>query len=165
MKKMTVPVKIPRIAAAAAAVLSLAALVVLPLGSVANAASAPGAINPAIYAYPTHYTTDGTPEYGTYGSGNWQVAGLVNIGEPTLRVVYDASVPGAYQQAMATVYEFQAQAPSLPQPGVTTGLREVGYTAHYNGVQIQVYSNLPSVSVTASTAFAQAGIPLIPMGA
>jgi hypothetical protein len=157
--------KLPRIAAAAAAVLSLAALVVLPLGSVANAASAPGAINPAIYAYPTHYTSDGTPEYGLYGAGTWQVAGIVNAGEPSFRVVYDQSVPGAYQSAMATVYQFQAAFPTLPQPGVTTGLREVGYTAHYDGVQIQVYSNLPSVSVTASTAFAQAGIPLIPMRA
>jgi hypothetical protein len=46
--------------------------------------------------------------------------------EPTLRIVYDQSVPGAYQAAMATVSEFRAKFPNLQQPGVTTGLREVG---------------------------------------
>jgi hypothetical protein len=130
----------------------------------ANAAAAPGAINPASYgSSPGHYASNGTPEYGQYGSGNWQVAGLVNIGEPTLRIVYDQSVPGAYQAAMATVSEFQADFPTLPQPGVTTGLHEVGYSAHYDGVQVQAYSDSPALAGTASTALEKAGISLIPM--
>jgi hypothetical protein len=93
----------------------------------AKAAVTPGAIKLAIYGpSPSHYASNGTPEYGQYGSGNWQVAGLVNIGEPTLRIVYDQSVPGAYQAATAIVSEFRAKFPNLQQPGVTTGLREVG---------------------------------------
>ena len=48
---------------------------------------------------------------------------------------------------------------------MTSGLKEVRYTAHYNGVQVQLFSNLPSVSAAAATAFGQAGTPLIPMGA
>jgi hypothetical protein len=44
-------------------------------------------------------------------------------------------------------------------------MREVGYTAHYDGVQVQVYSNNPYIAAQTSQAFANAGVPLIPMGA
>jgi len=147
----------------ATALVACAGLTLTALSPLANAESAPGAISPSLYAYPTHYDPEGVPEYGLFGHGQWQVAGVVNAGEPSLRVVYDQTVPGAYQSAIQTVYAMQADFPGVPQPGVTTGLREIGYTAHYDGVQIQVYSNVPQVSVAAATAFAQMGIPLIPM--
>jgi hypothetical protein len=42
---------------------------------------------------------------------------------------------------------------------------EPGYTAHYDGVQIRVYSDSPGLACTASTALTQAGNPFIPKGA
>ena len=147
------------------ALVSVALLAAPHLSGVANAESASAAINPDAYnlSYPSHVTADGTPEYGLWGNNvSWQVAGIVNIGEPSIRIVYDTSVPGAYMKALAMVNTWQSNYLYLPQPGVTTGLREVGYTAHYDGVQIQVYSNLPALSAAATTAFAQAGMPLIP---
>ena len=65
---------------------------------------------------------------------------------------------------MATVSEFQADFLMLPQPGVTTGLHEVGYSAHYDGVQVQVYSESSVLTDTISAALKNAGIPLLPMG-
>ena len=50
----------------------------------------------------------------------------------------------------------------LPQPGITTGLREVGHTAHYDGVQIQVYSNDQYPAAAICAIFDVCGIPLIP---
>jgi hypothetical protein len=64
---------------------------------------------------------------------------------------------------MATVAKFQADFPTLSQPGVTTGLPEVGYSAHYDGVQVQVYSDSPVLTGAALTALEKAGISLIPM--
>ncbi|HEY1295754.1 MAG TPA: hypothetical protein VGJ60_21980 [Chloroflexota bacterium] len=157
--------KLTRIAATAAALAASATLLFIQLTPVTHAEAAPGAMAPWTYSYPTRYTESGVPEYGRVGQGSWQVAGIVNAGEPSIRVVYDQTVPGAYQTAMATMYGFQSSFSNLPQPGVTTGLREIGYTAHYDGVQIQVYSNSPVLSSAAATAFAQAGIPLIPMTA
>jgi hypothetical protein len=155
-----------RVANVGLALVSVALLAASHLSGVANAEPAAATVNPigATSLSPIHYAPDGTPEYGVWGTDvDWQVAGIVNIGEPSIRVVYDTSVPGSYQQALATVRAWQSNYSDLQQPGVTTGLREVGYTAHYNGVQVQVFSNLPSVSAAASTAFAQAGTPLIPM--
>ena len=157
--------KFTRFAATAAALAASATVLFAQLAPVASAAPAPGAMAPWTYSYPTRYTDSGVPEYGRIGQGVWQVAGIVNAGEPSIRVVYDQTVPGAYQTAMSTVYSFQSSFANLPQPGVTTGLREIGYTAHYDGVQVQVYSNNPIISSAAATAFAQAGIPLIPMSA
>lgn len=154
-----------RLATSAAALAASAAIVFTQLAPAASAAPAPGAVAPWTYNYPTRFTESGVPEYGRVGQGTWQVAGIVNAGEPSIRVVYDQTVPGAYQTAMSTVYSFQSSFSYLPQPGVTTGLREIGYTAHYDGVQVQVYSNSPVISSAASAAFAQAGIPLIPMTA
>jgi hypothetical protein len=156
-------VKYARLATTAAALASAAILAAVQLAPVANAAAAPGAIAPWTYAYPTRYTPSGVPEYGLVGQGTWQVAGIVNAGEPSIRIVYDQTVPGAYQLAMQTVYQFQNSFNYLPQPGVTTGLHEIGYTAHYDGVQVQVYSDSPVMAGATSTAFAQAGVPLIPM--
>jgi hypothetical protein len=157
--------KLARLATAGVALASATMLVVVQLAPVANAAAAPGAIAPSTYTYPTRYTDTGVPEYGLVGQGTWQVAGIVNAGEPSIRVVYDQTVPGAYQTAMQTVYQFQNSFNYVAQPGVTTGMREIGYTAHYDGVQVQVYSNSPTIAGAVSTAFAQAGVPLIPMGA
>jgi hypothetical protein len=70
---------------------------------------------------------------------------------------------GAYQAAMATMSRFQAKSSTLPQPSVTTGLPEVGYSAHYDGVQVQVYSDGPVLTGAAFTALEKAGISLIPM--
>src|SRR5689334_7332767 len=117
------------------ALVSLALFAASHLGTVANAEAASPTANPigATSLSSTHWTPDGTPEYGLWGNNvDWQVAGIVNIGEPSIRVVYDTSVPGSYQQAMATVRTWQSNYSNLQQPGVTTGLREVGYTAHYN---------------------------------
>ena len=157
--------KLARFATLSAGLAAAAILAAVQLAPAANAAPAPGAIAPWTYAYPTRYTPTGVPEYGLVGQGTWQVAGIVNAGEPSIRVVYDQTVPGAYQLAMQTVYQFQNSFNYLAQPGVTTGLREVGYTAHYDGVQVQVYSNSPVMAGATSTAFAQAGVPLIPMEA
>jgi len=157
--------KLARLATVSTVLASAAVLAVVQLAPVANAAAAPGAIAPWTYVYATRYTESGVPEYGLVGQGSWQVAGIVNAGEPSIRVVYDQTVTGAYQLAMQTVYQFQNSFYYLAQPGVTTGLHELGYTAHYDGVQVQVYSNSPVMAEAASTAFAQAGIPLILMEA
>ena len=101
------------------------------------------------------------PEYGRVGSGSWQVAGLVNMGEPTMRIVYDQTVPGAQARAMSDVYQMQADYPYVQQPGVTTGLREVGYSAHYDGVQFQVCGDNPYIDSQVSANMAAAGLPLI----
>ena len=109
----------------------------------------------------TSYSSDGTPQFGYVGQGQWQVAGLVNMGEPTIRIVYDQTVPGAYAAAMSDVYQLESVYPTLQQPGVTTGLREVGYSAQYNGVQVQVWGNNPSIDTGVTSSLAQAGLPLI----
>ena len=71
----------------------------------------------------TRYSPDSdVPEYGLVGTGDWQVAGMVNLGEPTMRVVYDASVPGARNLAMSVVNTDAAEYSYLPQPGVRDGL-------------------------------------------
>jgi hypothetical protein len=92
--------------------------------------------------------------------GIWQIAGLVNVGEPTIRVVYDQNYPGAYDRAIATVAYLQGRYSYLPQPGQTTGLQEVGYTAHLNGIQLQLYSNSAFVAGEYVQLFADAGLPL-----
>jgi hypothetical protein len=46
------------------------------------------------YGAPTRYSAGGVPEYDMVGSEIWQVAGLVNFGEPTVRMVYVEPVPG-----------------------------------------------------------------------
>jgi hypothetical protein len=157
--------KFARVASMRLALVSFTLLAASHLTPAANAEAAGGAFNPGPYnvSAPSHWTDGGVPEYGAWGTNvDWQVAGIVNIGEPSIRIVYDTSVPGSYSRAMQAVRSWQSNYSNLQQPGVTTGLREVGYTAHYDGVQVQVYSNLPSVSAAASTAFAQAGTPLIP---
>jgi hypothetical protein len=153
--------RIPRVVAAVAAAASLVALVALPLGvDAASAASSSPALLPL-----TSYSSDGTPQFGRVGQGIWQVAGLVNMGEPTMRIVYDQTVPGAYATAMSDVYQMEAASPTLQQPGVTTGLREVGYSAQYNGVQYQVWGNNAYIDSATTSAMAQAGMPLISMSA
>ncbi len=116
------------------------------------------------YAAPTRYSAGGVPEYGTVGSEVWQVAGLVNFGEPTVRVVYDETVPGAKAAAAQFVTAMQAEMrqQGYNQPGVTTGLSEVGDTAHYNGVQLQVYSDTPSMDRMVLAIFAGYGMPIMP---
>jgi hypothetical protein len=109
----------------------------------------------------TRYSQDGVPEYGAVGYGSWQEAGMVNLGEPTMRVVYDSSVPGAYALAQSIVAIDQAQYNYLPQPGVRSGLPEVGYSAHINGVQIQLYGNNPNIDQSVRNLWASNGWPLI----
>ena len=103
--------KFPRVASMGLALVSLALLATSHLSGVANAEAAAATVNPigATSLSSTHWTADGTPEYGLWGSNvDWQVAGIVNIGEPSIRVVYDTSVPGSYQQAMTTVRSWQS---------------------------------------------------------
>jgi hypothetical protein len=107
----------------------------------------PGAVNPAAFPsypnYPTRYSPAGVPEYGRVGGEQYTVAGIVNAGEPSIRVVYDETIPGTQQIAMTTLAAIQSHYAMYPQPGITDGLREAAYTAHFDGVQVQVYSNAP----------------------
>jgi hypothetical protein len=116
------------------------------------------------YGAPTRYSAGGVPEYGMVGGEIWQVAGLVNFGEPTVRVVYDETVPGAKAAADQLVASMQAQMRQLGynQPGVTTGLAEIADTAHYNGVQLQVYSDTPTPDRVVLNTFAGYGMPILP---
>ncbi|MBV9359362.1 MAG: hypothetical protein JO023_27950 [Chloroflexi bacterium] len=116
------------------------------------------------YGAPTRFSPGGVPEYGMVGGEVWQVAGLVNFGEPTVRVVYDQTVPGAQAAAdqLVTAMQAQMRQQGYNQPGVTTGLSEVGDTAHYNGVQLQVYSDTPGIDRMVLTTFAGYGMPIMP---
>ena len=62
---------------------------------------------------------------------------------------------------MSDVYQLESVYPTLQQPGVTTGLRAVGYSAQYNGVQVQVWGNNPAIDTGETSSLAQAGLPLI----
>jgi hypothetical protein len=90
----------------------------------------------------------------------WQVAGMVNLGEPTLRVVYDTSVPGSRDRALSAVSYLQGRYSSLPQPGSTAGLTEVGYSQYIDGLQVKLYSNSPFVAGQYTQLLADAGLPL-----
>jgi hypothetical protein len=61
---------------------------------------------PGAYQCPKRFTSGGVPEYGRVGGGSWQVAGIVNAGEPSIRMVYHETVPGAQALAMQTYYAF-----------------------------------------------------------
>jgi hypothetical protein len=129
--------------------------------STSYAAPGPGVPNPAVYSqYPTRYSPSGVPEYGRVGGENYAVAGIINAGEPSIRVVYDDAIPGAHESAMSTLVALQASFAGFPQPGVIDGLHEVAYTAHYDGVQAQVYSAV-GVSPAVSQAFNTNGLPLL----
>lgn len=149
--------RVIRLVAAVAAAASIAAVMALPI----TASAAPANPTPIYSSYPTRISESGVPEYGRVGQGVWQVAGLVNMGEPTMRIVYDQTVPGAQASAMSDVYQLQSSFSTVPQPGTTSGLREVGYSAHYDGVQFQVWGNNTYIDSQVSTAMAQAGMPLI----
>jgi hypothetical protein len=145
---------------------ALASVAILAAPFVANAAPATGATSAAVglsggstYPYPNHISESGVPEFGPWGTGDWHEAGLINWGEPTVRVVYDASVPGSYATAMGYINRWTAQerTAGFPQPGTRDGLREVGYTAHYSGVQVQVYGNNPSIDQGLLNTFAAEG--------
>ena len=96
-----------------------------------------------------------------FGNGPWQVAGIVNLGEPSMRIVYDQSVPGARDRALAVYYQMTGELYSLGQPGVTTGLSQVGYSAHYDGVQMQLWGNNPYIDEQFMAAAAAYCMPLI----
>jgi hypothetical protein len=149
-----------RIASMSLVLISVATLAV---GNV-QAEPAPGALGgPAptggIYTTPTRISDDGVPEYGRVGRGTWQEAGIANAGEPSIRIVYDETVPGAREYANAMVNDLLSAGRStgLREPGSRDGLNEVGYTAHYDGVQAQVYSNSPYVGQQLLDFFAQHG--------
>jgi hypothetical protein len=91
-------------------------------------------------------------------SGGWQVAGLVNIGEPTLRVVYDTNVPGSRVRALEIVSTMRSEFWYMSQPGSIAGLMQVGYSDHYGGVQIQLYSNNPYIGMELFNLFEWYGI-------
>jgi hypothetical protein len=141
-----------------------------PLTFVAFAAPAAAALLLAIPAvtsaaplYPSAApAASSVPRYGQVGQGVWQVASIVNVGEPSLRIVYDQTLPGAYQSAMAAVYGVQSAFPTLSQPGTTGGLREIGYSAQVNGVQVQLYGTGSFVDGAWSQALTDHGLPLIP---
>ncbi len=149
-------------------VVAFVAVVGLPGASLAKEGgqTAAQAVVPAVpnYGVPTRISAGGVPEYGMVGSEIWQVAGLVNFGEPTVRVVYDQTVPGAQATANQLVVSMQAQMrqQGYNQPGVTTGLSEVADTAHYNGVQLQVYGDNASVDGMLLNTFAAYGMPIMP---
>jgi hypothetical protein len=142
--------------AAAAAFVSLAALAAFPIA----ASAAPANPQATYYPYPTRYSESGVPEYGLVGQGVWQVAGIVNMGEPSMRIVYDDTVPGARERASGAYYQLSGQMYQLSQPGTTAGLREVGYSAHYDGVQFQVWGNNPYIDSQVTRDMAEAGLPL-----
>jgi hypothetical protein len=147
---------IVRIAGVAAAVI---AATFAATSSVA-AAPAPNSASPSYYG-PTSYSPAGVPQYGLVGQGVWQVAGIVNAGEPSIRIVYDQTVPGARDRAMSYYYQFTSTLYQFSQPGIVTGLRQVGYTAHYDGVQVQLWGDNPYIDQQYVDSFAAAGIPLI----
>jgi hypothetical protein len=95
-------------------------------------------------------------------ASTWQVAGLVNVGEPTLRIVYDTSYPGASGRAHAIVAYLQAKFSDLSQPGVIDGLMEVGYSEHIDGVQVQLYGDAPYVDAAYYQVLEDSGIPMTP---
>ena len=92
-----------------------------------------------------------------YAEG-WQVAGLVNIGEPTLRIVYDTSIYGSRARALQLVHSFQNEFWYLEQPGSTAGLMQVGYSDHMLGVQIQLYSDSSYIGMQVFNLFEWYGI-------
>lgn len=91
----------------------------------------------------------------------WKVAGIVNIGEPSIRVVYDTSVGGSATRASDVVNLLKNQYRALPQPGVIQGLKEVAYSAHVEGVQIQLWGT-PYLDDSYYRALQKAGIPMTP---
>jgi hypothetical protein len=72
---------------------------------------------------------------------SWQVAGVVSLGEPQLRIVYDANTPGARLTALRMVRQMQADLWYYGQPGSTFGKLEAAYSDHLSGIQLQVYTN------------------------
>src|SRR3569833_1243431 len=73
----------------------------------------------------------------------WSLAGDVNVGDPTLRIVYDTNYPGARTRALSLTSQLQGRFASYgyAQPGVISGLTEIGYSDHIAGVQIQLYGD------------------------
>jgi hypothetical protein len=98
------------------------------------------------------------PLVPTAYADTWEVAGLVNLGEPTLRVVYDTSVFGSRGRAQGLVRDLQNQFWYLDQPGTTAGLMQVAYSDHIDGVQIQLYSNNAYTGARLFTLFESYGI-------
>ena len=150
------PLNIARIAAMFATLTAAALVAAHP-----NSASAASAVSGSAVYPPTRYTPGGVPEYGLVGQGTWQVAGIVNLGEPSLRIVYDETVPGARDRALSCYYQLTGTLYELPQPGITTGLRQVGYSAHYDGVQFQLWGSNAYVDQQYANLFAAYGLPLI----
>jgi hypothetical protein len=131
--------KLTRIAATAAAIVAVATFA---FHGVTNAEGAPKGMSAGSYPQgPTRYTASGVPEYGMVGQGVWQEAAVVNLGDPSIRIVYDQTIPGAHDQAMAYYNQLAAAIYAQSQPGVTTGLQEVAHTANFEGVQFQLYDN------------------------
>jgi hypothetical protein len=129
--------KLLRICTTSAALVAAATIV---FHGVTNAEGAPRGMSAGSYPQgPTRYTDSGVPEYGMVGQGVWQEAAVVNMGDPSIRIVYDQTVPGAHDQAMTYYYQLAAAMSSASQPGVTTGLHEVAHTAQFDGVQFQLY--------------------------
>jgi hypothetical protein len=93
-------------------------------------------------------------------AADWQVAGYVNLGEPTVRVVYDATFPDGQAAGWAArlLEMLQARVPGLHQPGVTDGLPEVAYWAHIGGVQLQLYSASSSITADDEVAADRPGL-------
>src|SRR5262249_9618375 len=95
---------------------SFALLGALAFATVPASADAAPAAPVSAAGYPTRYTESGVPEYGLVGQGIWQVAGIVNVGEPSVRIVYDQTVPGAHDRAMSAYYQMTSQLYQLQQP-------------------------------------------------
>jgi hypothetical protein len=129
--------KLVRITATAAAVVAAATLA----QGVTHAEGAPPLGMGSYPQGPTRYTDSGVPEYGVVGQGVWQEAAIVNMGDPSIRIIYDQTVPGAHDRAMSDYYQLAAAMSSDSQPGVTTDLHEVAHTAYYDGVQLQLFDH------------------------
>jgi hypothetical protein len=160
--------KLTHITATAAAIVAVATFA---LHGVTNAEGAPTGMSAGGYPQgPTRYTQSGVPEYAMVGQGVWQEAAVVNIGDPSIRIVYDQTVPGAHDQAMAYYNQLAAAMYSESQPGVTTGLQEVAHTADFDGVQFQLYDHNNSAGAQWADQqyikiFASYGITFIPEAA
>ena len=69
--------------------------------------------------------------------------------------------PGARDRALSNYYQLTGALYHVSQPGVTTGLRQVGYSAHYDGVQFQLWGSNAYIDQQYVDLFAASGLPLI----
>jgi hypothetical protein len=115
---------------------------------------------------PTPTAPSQVPATAVRGGADWQVAGYVNIGEPTIRVAYDPMFPDgrAIVRASRIISILQSRVPQLRQPGRIDGLPEVAYSARIGGVQLQLYSDTGTMAaahdVFATHLFRDAGLPI-----